>query len=215
MVPASWFMNGSIFNKASCLPRCLLLHWAGSFPWDDWDNIVHKWVIRLLMSYWHHNRDELSGRSSCSDGASLRPASVSTGADQGQQKVLRGACCNCKSPLLSYLAAWSLGLSGELALSALCKLGCCLSAAQCSWHAHAHAQTDSGKRVTIMMSHVLNVCGRAFPVAACKLHNGNLWACFHLGAVIKCGTWVTERAALNCFPHGHPERGRLLWGTSA
>lgn len=53
-------------------------------------------------------------------------------------------------------------------------------------HVPTHARTDSAlgvaaKRATLMTGHVLFVCGRSFPMAACKLHNGNLWACFHLG----------------------------------
>lgn len=49
-----------------------------------------------------------------------------------------------------------------------------------------HAQTDSAlgvaaKCVARMAGHVPFVRGRSFPVAACKLHNGNLLACFHLG----------------------------------
>lgn len=80
LIPQAWLMNECLFNKASCLPWCLLLPWASSFPWDDWDNIVHKWVTRILTSYLHRRGDELISQSSHPDRAC---GPVNTGADRG------------------------------------------------------------------------------------------------------------------------------------
>lgn len=85
LIPQAWLMNESSFNKASCLPWCLLLPWASRFPWDDWDNIVHKWVTRILTSYRHRRGDELISQSGHPDGAS---GPVDTGADRGPAEGL-------------------------------------------------------------------------------------------------------------------------------
>lgn len=82
LIPQAWLMNESIFNIASCLPWCLLLPWASSFPWDDWDNIVHKVSYKNLNELsassrrWAHQSERPHRRSlrSCQDRSRSGPA---------------------------------------------------------------------------------------------------------------------------------------------